>query len=97
MPLAHLGHDQRQIALLMSDRLTDPLLTAGEAVPAPADARQTVHRPASALIRLGRPTARSLMTGLRALLAPLTPLALQLLLRALTRQRATLLTRQRRI
>jgi hypothetical protein len=31
------------------------------------------------------------MTGLRALPAPLTPLALQLLLRTLTRQRATLL------
>jgi hypothetical protein len=90
-PLAHRRHDQRQIALLIADRLTDSLLGAAEPVPAPTGSWQTVHRPADQLIRLGRRPIRPLMTGLRALPAPLTPLALQLLLRTLTRQRATLL------
>jgi len=53
-PLTHLGHDQRQIPLLMSDRLTDRLLDAGEAVPTPADRRHAIDRPAGQLIQLGR-------------------------------------------
>jgi hypothetical protein len=96
-PLAHHGHDHRQIPLLMRDRVADPLLAAGEPVPAAAPLRQAVHRPGRQLLGLGRRPARSLMAGLRALLAPLPALTLQLLLRALTRQRTALLPRQRRI
>ena len=45
-PLAHIGHDHRQLPLLMADRLTHLLLAAGEPVPAPAPLRQALHRPA---------------------------------------------------
>jgi hypothetical protein len=68
-PLAHLRHDQRQISLLIADGLTDSLLSAAEPVPAPTDSRQTVHRAAAQLIRLGRRPIRPLMTGLRPLSA----------------------------
>src|SRR5579884_161819 len=96
-PLAHVGHDLRQLPPLMADRLADTLLTTGEQVPAPAPLRHTLHRGGRQLLRLGRRPTGALMTRLPALLARLTPLALQLPLRTLTRQLPTLLARQRRI
>jgi hypothetical protein len=96
-PLAHLRHDQRHIPLLMRDRLPDPPLLAGEPVPAPAAPGHALDRPTGQLVRPGRLAAGALMTGLCALLATLATLTLQLLLRALTRELPTLLTRQRRI
>lgn len=81
----------------MADRLTDPLLSAGEVMPASAPPRQTINRRRGQLLGLGRRPAGALMTRLRALLAPLPALTLQLLLRTLTRELTALLTRQRRI
>ncbi|MGH2868591.1 MAG: hypothetical protein ACRDNK_13650, partial [Solirubrobacteraceae bacterium] len=78
----------------MADGIADVFLAAGEPVPAPAPLRQTFHRAGGQLLRLGRRPAGTLMTRLPALLARFTPLALQLFLRALTRELTALLTRQ---
>jgi hypothetical protein len=87
-PLAHVRDNQRQLPLLMRDRLPNPLLATNEPIPAPAPLRQTLKRSGRQLLRLGRLATRSRMTGLSALLA----LRLKALLRPLTRQLPTLLT-----
>ncbi len=88
--------DQRQLPLLISDRIANPLLTAIKPVPAPARHGKMLKALLHSL-RCGQLAGPALMTRLPASLTLLSALLLQAPLRPLTRQRATLLTSQRRI